>query len=96
MCEVGMLTTQLLKISKQLAAGSKSFKLTLKTKDIDFSFSTQDKEVIPEDPEHVKKKSPSQKKRDFQRKNPYLEKKLDKSHSKPSEVNNTKTQDHVQ
>ena len=55
MCEVGMLTTQLMEISKQLAAGSKSFKLTLKTKDIDFIFSSQDKGVIPEDPGNVKK-----------------------------------------
>ena len=94
MFEVGKLIAQLLEISKQLAGGSKSFKLTLKTKDIDFTFSSQD--VIPEDPGHDKKKSPSQKNGDFQRKNPYLEKKLDKSHSKPSEVNNTKTQDHVQ
>ena len=55
MCEVGMLTTEMLEISKQLAAGRKSFKVTLKTKDIDFSFSSQDKEVIPEDPGNVKK-----------------------------------------
>ena len=47
-CEVGMLTTQLLELSKQLAAG-KSFKLTLKTKDNDFRFSSQDKEVIPKE-----------------------------------------------
>ena len=59
MCEVGMLTTQLMEISKQLAAGSKSFKLTLKTKDIDFIFSSQDKGVIPEDPGNVKKKEVS-------------------------------------
>jgi hypothetical protein len=47
MFEVVNLTTQLLKISKQMAAGSMSFKLTLKTEDIDFDFSSQDKEVIP-------------------------------------------------
>jgi hypothetical protein len=47
MFEVVNLTNQLLKISKQMAAGSMSFKLTLKTEDIDFDFSSQDKEVIP-------------------------------------------------
>ena len=62
MGEVGILKTQLLEISKKLAADSKSFKLNLKTNDIDVTFSNQDKEVIPEDPGHVKKKSSSQKK----------------------------------
>ena len=47
MCEVGKLTTQLLEISNQLSAVSKSFKLTVNTKDIDFDFNNQDKEVIP-------------------------------------------------
>ena len=41
---------------------SKSFKLNLKTNDIDVTFSSQDKEVIPENPGHMKKKSSSQKK----------------------------------
>ena len=92
MFEVVNLTTQLLKISKQMAAGSMSFKLTLKTEDIDFvNFSSQDKEVIPKYPRHVKKKSPSQMKQDFQKWRLYSEKKLNKYNSKPFEENNTKT-----
>lgn len=92
MFEVVNLTTQLLKISKQMAAGSMSFKLTLKTEDIDFvDFSSQDKEVIPKYPRHVKKKSPSQMKQDFRKWRLYLEKKLNKYNSKPFEENNTKT-----
>ena len=47
MFSVDKLIAQLLEISKQVAAGSMSFKLTLKTEDIDFDFSSQDKEVIP-------------------------------------------------
>ena len=92
MFEVVNLTTQLLKISKQMAAGSMSFKLTLKTEDIDFvDFSSQDKEVIPKYPRHVKKKSPSQMKKDFQKWRLNSEKKLNKYNSKPFEENNTKT-----
>ena len=67
MFEEGKLIAQLLEISKQLAAGSMSFKLALKTEDIDFDFSSQNKEVIPKYPGHVQKKSPSQNKQGFQR-----------------------------
>ena len=41
MCGVDLLTSQLLKLSKKLANSSKSFKLTLKTKEINFTFSSQ-------------------------------------------------------
>ena len=92
MFEVGKLIAQLLEISKQLAAGSMSFELTLKTEDIDFvDFSSQDKEVIPKYPRYVKKKSPRQMKQDFRKWRLYLEKKLNKYNSKPFEENNTKT-----
>ena len=67
MSEVDKLTLELLEISKQLANSSKSFKLTLETKDINFSFSSKDRELPPKDFERTKKKSPSQKNRDFQR-----------------------------
>ena len=76
MCEVNMVTSQLLEISKQLAISPRSSTLTFKTKDIDFSFSSQGKDDNPKYPGHEKKKSPSQKKRDFQRRKQYLEKKL--------------------
>ena len=92
MFEVGKLIAQLLEISKQLAAGNMSFELTLKTEDFDFvDFSSQDKEVIPKYPRHVKKKSPRQMKQDFQKWRLYLDKKLNKFNSKPFEENNTKT-----
>ena len=79
MFEVGKLASQLLEISKQLAAGSMSFELTLKTEDIDFvDFSSQDNEVIPKYPRHVKKKSPSQMKQNFWKWRFYSEKKLKK------------------
>ena len=92
MCEVGMLTTQLL---ENLAAGSKSFKLNLKTNDIDISLSSQDKEVIPEDPGHVKRKSPSQKKQYFQRRKLYLEKKLCSYHTSPFNIDRCNSHVHA-
>ena len=55
MFEVGKLTNQPLKISKQLAAGSKSFKIILKTDDIDIDISRQHKKVVPKYPGRVKK-----------------------------------------
>ena len=74
-----MVTSQLLEISKQLATSPRSFKLIFKTKDIDFSFSSQGKDDNPKHPGHEKKKSPNQKQRDFQRRKQFLEKKLEKS-----------------
>ena len=74
-----MVTSQLLEISKQLATSPRSFTVTFKTKDIDFSFSSQGKDDNPKHPGHEKKKSPSQKKRDFQRRKHFLENKLEKS-----------------
>ena len=87
MGEVDKLTSQLLEISKQLASSSKSFKFTLKTKDISFSFCSKDRDLPSEDAEKNKRKSPSQKNRDFKRRKHFLEKKLDESNSanKPSE-----------
>lgn len=73
------MTSQLLEITKQLATSTRSFTLTFKTKDVDFSFSSQGKDNNPKHPGHEKKKSPSQKKRDFQRRKQFLEKKLEKS-----------------
>ena len=94
MSEGDKLTSQLLEIFKQLANSSKSFKLTLETKDINFSFSSKDRDLPPKDFERIKKKSPSQKNRDFQRRKLFLEKRLDQSNStiNPSEkinVDNT-------
>ena len=87
MGEVDKLTSQLLEISKQLASSSKSFKFTLKTKDISFSFCSKDRDLPSEDAEKNKRKSPSQKNRDFKRRKHFLEKKLDESNSanKPCE-----------
>ena len=42
MSDVDKLTSQLLELSKQLANSSKSFKLNLNTKDVNFTFSSQD------------------------------------------------------
>ena len=61
MSDLDKLATQLLGLSKQLAMSNKSFNLTLKTKDIDFTFSTQDRKVPPRSVVK-KKKSQSQKK----------------------------------
>ena len=79
MCEVDKITSQLLEISKQLASSSKSFHFTLKTKDVNFSFSSKDRDYPSKDPEKPKKKSPSQKNRDFERRKQFLEKKSDES-----------------
>ena len=101
MCDVGSLTSKLLEISKQLANSSKSFKLTLKTKDINFTFCSQESHHHPKQNEtdpgaettakkKKKKKSPSQKKRDSERRNLFLLKKSETTDStKPSEENNT-------
>ena len=72
MCDVDKLTSQLLELSKQLANSSKSFKLTLKTKDVNFTFSSQDVQNPVQDGNNPgakttatrKKKSPSQKRQD--------------------------------
>ena len=79
MSEGDKLTSQLLEIFKQLANSNKSFKLTLETKDINFSFSSRDHP--PKDFERTKKKSPSQKNRYFLRTKLFLEKRLDQSNS---------------
>ena len=99
MCDVDMLTSQLFELSKQLASSRKSFKITLKTNDIEFTFSRQDdqhpgKDAI--DPgakisARKNSKSPSQKKRDTERRNIFLMKKLENTNSliKPSESQDT-------
>ena len=79
MCEINMLTLQLLEISKQLTSSTKYFTLNFKTKDIGFSFSRRGEDITPKYPGHVKKKSPSQKRRDFKTRKLFLEKKLEKS-----------------
>ena len=79
MCEVDKLTTQLLESSKQLAGSRKTFQLTLKTKDIFFSFTSQEKDVNHQASGKVKIKSPNQKMRDFKRRQLFLKKKLDTS-----------------
>ena len=85
MCDVDKLTSQLLELSKQLENSSKSFKLTLKTKDINFTVCSQVSHSPGQDfinpgalPATVKKKkkSPSQKKRDSERRKQFL---MDKS-----------------
>ena len=89
MCDVSSLAVQLLELSKQLANSGKLFKLTLKTKDINFNFSSQDRDLPPK-VVILKKKSPSQKNRDFQRREMFLKNKLDPSSTKnPSEETNT-------
>ena len=81
MSEADKLTLQLLEISKQLANSNKSFKLTLETKDISFSFSSKDRDLPPKDFKRTKKKYPSQKNRYFLRTKLFLEKRLDQSNS---------------
>ena len=86
-------------ISKQLANYSKSFKLTLKTNDIYFTFSRQDAHNPVQDEIHPgaqitakkkKKKSPSQNKYDSERRKLFLLTKSDTTEStKPSKENNT-------
>ena len=63
-----MLTLQLLEISKQLTSSTKYFTLNFKTNDIGFSFGSQGEDITPKYPDHVKKKSPSQNRRDFKTK----------------------------
>ena len=85
MCDVDKLTSQLLELSKQLANSSKSFKLTLKTKDVNFTFSSQDVQNPVQDDNNPgakttatrKKKSPSQKRRDTERRKLFFLKKLE-------------------
>ena len=83
----------MLEISKQLANYSKSFKLTLKTNDIYFTFSRQDAHHPVQDEitaKKKKKKSPSQKKYDSERRKLLLLTKSDTTDStKPSKENNT-------
>ena len=96
MGDVDQLTFQLLELSKQLANSSKSFKITLKTKDINFTFSSQGVHNPGQDDNNPgakisatkkKKKSPSQKKRDTERRKFFLLKKLENTNksTKPSE-----------
>ena len=75
MCDVNNLASQLLELSKQLMNSSKSFKLTLKTKDVNFTCSSQDRDLSSKEI-RIKTISPSQKKRDFHRKKPFLKKKF--------------------
>ena len=84
MCDVDKLTSQLLELSKQLANSSKSFKLTLKNKDVNFTFNSQDVHNPVQDENNPgakttttrKKKSPSQKKRDSERRKLFLVEKV--------------------
>ena len=96
MGDVDQLTFQLLELSKQLANSSKSFKITLKTKDVNFTFSSQGVHNPGQDDNNPgaktpatkkKKKSPSQKKRDTERRIFFLLKKLENTNksTKPSE-----------
>ena len=99
MCCADMLTSQLLELSKQLASSSKSFKITLKTKEIDFTFSSQDDHHPGQDDidpgykisGRKKSKSPSQKKQDTERRHIFWIKKLENTNSltKPSESHGT-------
>ena len=99
MCCADMLTSQLLELSKQLATSSKSFRVTLRTKDINSTCCSQDVPHPAQDESHPgapttakkkKTKSPSQKKRDFERKKLFLLKKLETTEStKPSQEGNT-------
>ena len=99
MCDLEKLYTQLLELSKQLANSSKSFKLTFQTKDINFTFSSQDVKHPDQDVNHAgskttekkKKKSPSQKNRDSERRKLFLRKKLEQPTKslKPSEETHT-------
>ena len=76
-----MLTLHLLEISKQLTSSTKYFTLNFKTNDICFSFSSQGEDITPKYPDHVKKKSRSQKRRDFKTiRKLFLEKKNGKIH----------------
>ena len=84
MCDVDKLATKLLELSKQLANSSKSFHLTLKTDDINFSCSSKDRDLPLQTAKRIKKKSPSQKNRDHQRRKTFLEQKSDKSTSDKS------------
>ena len=55
----------------------KRFTLNFTTKDIGFSFSSEGEDITPKYHDHVKKKSPSQKRLDFKRtRKLFLEKKL--------------------
>ena len=77
MCDVDILTSQLIELTKQLANSSKSFHLNLKTKDINFSCSSHDRNLPSMTSTRTKRKSPSQKNRDFLRRNTFLKKKME-------------------
>ena len=81
MCDTDLLTSQLLELSKQLASSSQSFHLTLKTKDFNFTCSSHDRNLPSKTPKGTKKKSPSQKNRDWIRRNTFLKKKLEQTKS---------------
>ena len=85
MCDKDQLASQLLELSKQLASSNKSFHLTLKTKDITFNFSSKDGDLPLLAEKKTRKKSPSQKNRDFQRRKTFLEKKSNFSEKSPEE-----------
>ena len=91
MCDLDKLTTQLLELSKQLANASKSFNLTLKTKDISFTCNSQDSDSPVKTTTRIKKKSPSSKKRDFLRRNAFLKKKMEESNNLSTEETNSKS-----
>ena len=94
MCDVNQLASQLLELSKQLATSSKSFRITLRTEGINFSICSQDDNHHGSKREK-KSKSPSQKKRDAERRRTYLMKKLEDTNlsAKRTEDTNT-TADH--
>ena len=81
MCDVDKLTTQLFELSKQLAKSSKLFHIIVKTETFNFTCSSKDRDIPPNAAKRIKKKSPSQKNRDFLRRKTFLEKKLNQMES---------------
>ena len=81
MCDVDKLTTLLLELSKQLANSNKSLYIIVKTETFNFTCSSNERNIPPNYVKRIKKKSPSQKNRDFLRRRTFLEKKINQIES---------------
>ena len=81
-----MLASMLLELSKQLVNSNKSFHLQLNTKYITFRFTSKDRDIFLPAEKKIKKKSPSQKKRDYQMRKTFLEHKSNNSENFQEQV----------
>ena len=95
MCEMDKMTAATFQ-AVGFKQSKKYFTVTFKTKDKDFSFIVQGKDDNPNHPDHMKKKSPSQKKRGFEIRNLFFENKLEKSHMSLQFPDDSNTKIHIE